>query len=305
MIRFIVFPYPAVALCLFILTACCATGGQLMGDPQDPYPLKSPPRIGQIVHLATGHLVTPAQMLAVAGDSRIVYVGETHDNPASHRLEVQILQGLAERHPGRIALGMEMFVRSQQPVLDRWSAGLLDEKTFLKESHAFTLLPGGFGTMDEGYEALTLMQTGKSQLMPLVLVDKPGGTYWKTWDQHIREHLLRDRLISAEDLNLYQITDSADEAVKIITRFYRNFYSTRWVKDALVIRLRHAPSASALAALNEDFADIISGESIRLIPPTPEELEDTQHLDLPRIAFGFNRKDYGRLRQLIDVLNGL
>lgn len=134
MIRFIVFPYPAVALCLFILTACCATGGQLMGDPQDPYPLKSPPRIGQIVHLATGHLVTPAQMLAVAGDSRIVYVGETHDNPASHRLEVQILQGLAERHPGRIALGMEMFVRSQQPVLDRWVAGLLDEKAFLKES---------------------------------------------------------------------------------------------------------------------------------------------------------------------------
>ncbi len=176
---------------------------------------------------------------------------------------------------------------------------------FIRHSDAIVLFPGGFGTMDEGYEALTLMQTGKSQLMPLVLVDKPGGTYWKTWDQHIREHLLRDRLISAEDLNLYQITDSADEAVKIITRFYRNFYSTRWVKDALVIRLRHAPSASALAALNEDFADIISGESIRLIPPTPEELEDTQHLDLPRIAFGFNRKDYGRLRQLIDVLNGL
>ena len=134
MIRFISFPYPVVALSLFILTACCATGGQLMGDPQDPYPLKSPPRIGQIVHLATGRLVTPAQMLAVAGDSRIVYVGETHDNPASHRLELQILQGLAERHPGRIALGMEMFVRSQQPVLDRWVAGLLDEKAFLKES---------------------------------------------------------------------------------------------------------------------------------------------------------------------------
>lgn len=134
MIRFIFFPCLAVALCLFPLTARCATGGQLMGDPQDPYPLKSPPRIGQIVHLATGYLVTPAQMLAVAGDSRIVYVGETHDNPASHRLELQILQGLAERHPGRIALGMEMFVRSQQPVLDRWVAGLLDEKAFLKES---------------------------------------------------------------------------------------------------------------------------------------------------------------------------
>jgi len=176
---------------------------------------------------------------------------------------------------------------------------------FIRHSDAIALFPGGFGTMDEGYEALTLMQTGKSQLMPLVLVDKPGGTFWKTWDEHIREHLLRDELISPDDLNLYQITDSADEAVRIITRFYRNFHSTRWVKDALVIRLKHAPSPSAIAAMNEDFADIIAGEPIHVIPPTPEELEDTQHLELPRIAFGFNRHDYGRLRQLIDVLNGL
>jgi hypothetical protein len=159
--------------------------------------------------------------------------------------------------------------------------------------------------MDEGYEAITLMQTGKSQLMPLVLVDKPGGTYWKTWDKQIREHLLRDKLISADDLNLYQITDSAEEAVKIITRFYRNFHSTRWVKDALVIRLKNAPSPSAIAAMNEDFADIINGAPIKIIPPTPEEMADTVHLQLPRIAFGFNRHDYGRLRQLIDVLNGL
>ena len=93
--------------------------------------------------------------------------------------------------------------------------------------------------------------------------------------------------------------------MKIITRFYRNFHSTRWVKDALVIRLKHAPSPSALAALNEDFADIIDGAPIGIIPPTLEEREDTAHLDLPRIAFGLNRRDYGRLRQLIDVLNGL
>ena len=176
---------------------------------------------------------------------------------------------------------------------------------FIRHSDAIVLFPGGFGTMDEGYEAITLMQTGKSQLMPLVLVDKPGGTYWKTWDKQIREHLLRDKLISPDDLNLYQITDNADEAVKIISRFYRNFHSTRWVKDALVIRLKHAPSASAIAAMNEDFADINEGEPMHLIPPTPEEMEDTQHLDLPRLAFGFNRKGYGRLRQLIDVLNGL
>ena len=176
---------------------------------------------------------------------------------------------------------------------------------FIRHSAAIALFPGGFGTMDEGYEALTLMQTGKSQLMPLVLVDKPGGTYWKTWDKHVREHLLRDQLISREDLNLYHITDSADEAVKIITRFYRNFHSTRFVKDLFIIRLQHAPSTTAIAALNEDFGDIITGEKIRSLEPTAEEREDNDHLDLARIAFGFNRRDYGRLRQLVDVLNGL
>jgi len=174
---------------------------------------------------------------------------------------------------------------------------------FIRHSDAIALFPGGFGTMDEGYEAITLMQTGKSQLMPLVLVDKPGGTYWKTWDRNIREHLLRDKLISPDDLNLYQITDSADEAVKIISRFYRNFDSTRFVREQFIVRLKHAPTETALAALNEDFADIILGGKIGIVPPTAEEMEDRDRLELPRIAFNFNRRDYGRLRQMIDVLN--
>ncbi len=174
---------------------------------------------------------------------------------------------------------------------------------FIRHSDAIALFPGGFGTMDEGYEALTLMQTGKSQLMPLVLIDRPGGTYWKTWDKHVREHLLRDELISPDDLNLYRITDNTDEAVRLITRFYRNFHSTRFVKDLLVIRLKHAPTDSAIEAMNEDFADIITGAPFKRIEPTAEEAEDGEHLNLQRIAFGFNRRDYGRLRQLIDVLN--
>ncbi|PYJ04575.1 MAG: cytochrome D ubiquinol oxidase subunit II [Verrucomicrobia bacterium] len=176
---------------------------------------------------------------------------------------------------------------------------------FIRHSDAIALFPGGFGTLDEGYEALTLMQTGKSQLMPLVLIDRPGGTYWKTWDKHVREHLLRDQLISPDDLYLYQITDDTDQAVKIITRFYRNFHSTRFVKDLFVIRLKHAPSDSAIEAMNEDFHDIIIGPPISLIEATAEEEEDGDHVDLPRIAFGFNRRDYGRLRQLIDLLNSL
>jgi uncharacterized protein (TIGR00730 family) len=177
--------------------------------------------------------------------------------------------------------------------------------TFIRHSDAIALFPGGFGTLDEGYEALTLMQTGKSQLMPLVLVDRPKGTYWKTWDRHVREHLLRDKLISPEDLTLYSITDNAAEAVKIITRFYRNFHSTRFVGDQLVVRLNQPPSASAIAALNEDFADIIAGEKFHPAQATPEELADKDFVELPRLAFGFNRRDYGRLRQMIDVLNQL
>ena len=174
---------------------------------------------------------------------------------------------------------------------------------FIRHSDAIALFPGGFGTMDEGYEALTLMQTGKSQLMPLVLVDRPGGTFWKTWDRQVRENLLGDQLISPDDLNLYQITDDTDQAVRIITRFYSNFHSSRFVKDLLVLRLRQAPAASVLATLNKEFADIITGAAIQRIEATPEELQDQDNVDFPRLAFGFNRRDYGRLRRLIDRLN--
>src|SRR5450631_2876890 len=114
MVRHVLLLYTSSVICLLAVCGCSPVGKQLMGDPQDPYPLKAPPQIGQIVHVPTGTLVSSAQMLAMAGDMRITYVGETHDNPASHRLELQVLQALAERHPGRLALGMEMFVRSQQ-----------------------------------------------------------------------------------------------------------------------------------------------------------------------------------------------
>ena len=175
--------------------------------------------------------------------------------------------------------------------------------TFVRNSDAIVLFPGGFGTMDEGYEALTLMQTGKSRIMPLVLMDRTGGAYWKTWDKHVREHLLRNGLISPEDVNLYHITDDCDHAVKFITRFYRNYHSMRFVRDLLVIRLRNKPSATAISGLNEDFGDIINAGKIEFIEATPEEREENQFVDLPRIGFEFNKRDYGRLRQLIDVLN--
>lgn len=175
--------------------------------------------------------------------------------------------------------------------------------TFVRHSDAIALFPGGFGTLDEGYEALTLMQTGKSRLMPLILLDRPGGAYWKTWDKHVREHLLRNRFISPDDLHLYEITDDAAAAVKSITRFYRNFHSMRFVRERLVIRLKFAPSDHALEGLNEDFKDILLSGHIERTAPTPEEIEDGQDLDYPRLAFEFNRRDYGRLRRMIDTLN--
>jgi uncharacterized protein (TIGR00730 family) len=175
---------------------------------------------------------------------------------------------------------------------------------FIRHSDAIILFPGGFGTFDEGFEALTLMQTGKSQLMPLVMVDKPGGAFWKTWDANVRGLLLRGKLISPEDVNLYHITDKVDEAVDYITHFYSNFHSTRFVRDSLIIRMKNPPTSATLAAMNRDFADIVVNGKIEVISPTPDETEDDDHLHLARIAFPFNRRDYSRLRQLINVVNG-
>jgi len=177
--------------------------------------------------------------------------------------------------------------------------------TFIRNADAVVLFPGGFGTMDEGFEALTLMQTGKGRLMPLVLLDRPNGTYWKTWDKNNREHLLRSQLVSQDDLTLYHIAETPKEAVRFITRFYRNFHSMRFVRDLLVIRLKHTPTPSAIEAINEDFADIITGEPACVSGPTPEEREDNDCVNFPRITLGFDRRQYGRLRQLIDTLNSL
>ena len=175
--------------------------------------------------------------------------------------------------------------------------------TFLRQSDAIILFPGGFGTLDEAYEALTLMQTGKSRILPLIMLDRPTSDYWKTWHNNNKEHLLKDGLISADDLNLYQMTNKAEDAVKIIKRFYRNYHSSRYVNELLIIRLKHLPSKSAIEGLNEDFSDIITGEQVKTIPTTPAEIEDNDNVDLPRISFGFDRRQHGRLREFINTLN--
>jgi uncharacterized protein (TIGR00730 family) len=174
---------------------------------------------------------------------------------------------------------------------------------FIKEAHAVALFPGGFGTHDEGFEVLTLLQTGKCQPIPLVLLDRPRGTYWKTWHQYVRDHLLRREMISPEDLALYKVTDSCEEAVAEITRYYRVYHSARYVRDLLVIRLRHPLPPASVAALGREFGDIIEAGTIEPCPAFAVERDDPATFELPRIAFRFDRRNYGRLRMLIDRIN--
>jgi len=174
---------------------------------------------------------------------------------------------------------------------------------FVSQSDAIALLPGGFGTQDEGFEVLTLVQTGKSVTVPIVFLDEPGGTYWQAFDQLIKEQMLGNALISPEDLSLYFVTDSVEEAVAHTLQFYKNYHSQRYVRDQLVLRLLRPLSAVAVDQLNEEFADIIQTGRIEQRSPLPEEGD--QHPDLPRLAFHFTRLSFGRLRQLIDRLNEL
>lgn len=174
---------------------------------------------------------------------------------------------------------------------------------FIKEAHAVVLFPGGFGTHDEGFEVLTLLQTGKSQPMPLVLLDIPRGTYWKTWQHYVHDHLLRRGLISEHDLALFKVTDSVEAAVNEITSYYLIYHSARYVRDLLVLRLQHRLSEARVAELGAEFADITSGEGIVQRGAFPVERDDPAILHLPRLVFRFNRANFGRLRVLIDRIN--
>jgi len=175
---------------------------------------------------------------------------------------------------------------------------------FLRESDALGLFPGGFGTQDEAYECLTLMQTGKSDFLPLVLIDPPGVNYWNGWESHVRQNLLKPGLISAEDLHLYTITDRIDVACEAITSFYRMFHSSRYVQGRLVIRLNSELTDLEIEQLNQDFGDILLRGRIEKTGPLPPEIgSTTEHL--PRIALYFNQRNLGRLYQMLRVISQL
>ena len=256
---------------------------------------------------------------------------QTDDPLYAHTRE--LARGFAERGwmvvtgagPGIMAAGMEGAGREQSiGVLIRlpFEAGaneliagdekLVEMRYFftrklmlMKESAAFVALPGGFGTLDETFELFTLVQTGKSEPAPIVLLDTPGGRYWHELERFIAEQVASMGLISPEDRALYRITDSVGEAIDEIETFYRNYHSLRFVGDLAVIRLHAEPTAPELRALSEEFADIVLDGSIRVTQPLPPEVSGEDNLDKHRIAFTLDRHGMSRLRQLIDALNRL
>ena len=168
---------------------------------------------------------------------------------------------------------------------------------------AIALFPGGFGTHDEAFESLTLVQTGKCQLLPIVFIDRPGGTYWKDWRSYITEHLRDRKLIDFDDMNLFEVTDSQERAVQIISDFYSNYHSSRFVRSYLLVRLQKPISDELLDRLNSSFSDILTSGQIERCDVLPDEANEPDTHHLHRLRFSFDRRSYGRLRQMIDVLN--
>jgi uncharacterized protein (TIGR00730 family) len=176
---------------------------------------------------------------------------------------------------------------------------------FLKEADAVALFPGGFGTLDEAMETLTLLQNGKHTPLPLVLIEEPGGSYWKRMVRFMNEELLTEGYISKNDFDLFTCVDSVDKAVEHINHFYSRYHSVRYIGDKLVFRLLSSISPADIGRLNKDFADILVYDGkIDIADPLPEEADEPELKDLTRLVIDFNRKDFGRLRHLIDHING-
>ncbi len=177
---------------------------------------------------------------------------------------------------------------------------------FLKESDAIVLFPGGFGTLDEAMESLTLVQTGKRNPVPVLLAEERGSTYWKRWSDFVEKNLLEGEYISPPDLALYERVESVSEAIEKIRRFYFRYHSLRYVRDILVIRLNSSLDPGKLEALKGTFSDILRpGGRLDLSEALPEERDEPELAHLPRLVLDFRREDFGRLRQLIDTINSL
>ena len=202
------------------------------------------------------------------------------------------------------------FEQKTNPILDGHPRNIMykyfftRKVAFLKQSDAIVLFPGGFGTLDEGMETLTLVQTGKRNPLPLIFVDEPEGTYWLQWLKFLKKELLAQGNISATDFSLFERVESVDDALKKIDRFYHRYHSLRYVKEQLVLRLTSGIDASMVNELKSCFSDIlIPGGDLFLSGPLPVEADEPEIAHLPRLIVDFDRRDFGRLRDLIDAIN--
>jgi uncharacterized protein (TIGR00730 family) len=200
--------------------------------------------------------------------------------------------------------GANRFI-AQDPKLVEMRYFFTRKLMLLKESDGFIVLPGGFGTLDESFELLTLLQTGKAEPAPVVFLDVPGGTFWQGWSRFLAEDVEPQGLVSEDDRSFFTVTDDVAVATAELLGFYRNYRSCRWVGDLLVLRMAVAPDKAQLADLNRRFADIVSSGVIRKVDPLPPERSDDDVVDLPRLALRFDKVHYGRLRQLIDAVNAV
>jgi len=194
---------------------------------------------------------------------------------------------------------------AQDPKLVEMKYFFTRKLMLMKESAGFAVLPGGFGTLDETFEVLTLLQTGKAAPAPIVLLDVPNGTYWRGWDRFVRDELVTRGVVSPEEEHFYCITDDVAAAFAEISGFYRNYHSIRYVGSRLVIRLRQAPTEVELADLNARFADICVDGKIEVSEPLQAEVAGDDNLDLDRLVLRFDMHSHSRLRLLIDALNAL
>jgi uncharacterized protein (TIGR00730 family) len=174
---------------------------------------------------------------------------------------------------------------------------------FVKETDATVLFPGGFGTNDEGFEMITLIQTGKSKPRPVVLIEPKGFTYWADWKCFLDNQLLKNEFVKKEDFNLFCIVNNVDAAIKYIEDFYRIYHSIRYISGSTVIRLNRKLTEKTLNFMNQEFKDILTSGAISFSPPAPEEVENSEYLDLPRLIMNFNLRDYGRLYEMIHIIN--
>jgi hypothetical protein len=223
------------------------------------------------------------------------------------------IMGAAQRGAGRDhSFGLNIRLPFEQrantiiegdPKLINFNYFFTRKLNFVKETHAFALFPGGFGTMDETFEVLTLMQTGKARVIPVVLLDRPDGTYWQTWMKFLTEHLFKLGFVSLEDFCLFKIVHNVSEAVQEVLQFYKVYHSARWVGEQLVIRIYHRLSNRAIADLNHQFEDIVRKGAIKQGGALRQEKNEPEIWEMPRLILTPYRRSFGRFRQLIDAIN--